>query len=275
LNQAGKVFEPVSCRLFQLACEAYLRCVQSEAQRAEKINRATAELEAYGQRMKESGPDAKKKYETARQKLMEYEVMIQPDAVAAVILAVATLEGFINELTEYSRWDRNEWGAWGEILYEAEKANTSTRLKYLLAAFCTGQPFDKGAQPCQDFDLLIGLRDVLVHPHQLTRIEDGSFKTTKVMKSVLRRVVGGAAFDLRYRHHDPGYNEICSTDVAEWACKTASAMIHALRERLPDGGTKQAFEMIFCTQRDGPDWFQPVDASKLCRLAKCRINVPT
>jgi len=215
------VFEPISRHLYQLACEAYLRCLQSEAQKA--------------------------------------EMEIQPDAVTSVILSVAALEGFINELTEYSRWQNPEWGKWGSILDEAEQIHSPIKLKYLLTAYGLGKSFDKGAPPYQDFELLIDLRNALVHPKQETRLKDNTFKTSKRMQKVLERVLGGAIYNTRFQHHQPGYNEICSTPIAKWACNTASKMIHAILERLPDGGTKEVFEVMFCRWPDGRDCFQTLE----------------
>jgi len=246
-----KVFESVLCHLYRLACEAYLRCLQSEARKTEKVKRAQAELKACEKRLQNHEYELQKGCEKARLSLMMCKTMTQPDAVTAVILSVATLEGFINGLTEYSRWHNPDWEAWGNILYEAERQHASVRLKYLLAAYSTGQTFDRGAQPYQDFELLIGLRDALVHPKNLIG--------ANVVKQVLMRVMGEAAFNSKYQHIPLGYGEICSTSVAKWACNTTSEMIHAVLDKLPAGRNKEAFEMMFCKWLDGQDCFQPVE----------------
>jgi hypothetical protein len=197
-----KVFEPMSCHLYKLACGAYSRCSKSNGG------------------------------------------MAQPDAITAIILSVATLEGFINELTEYSDWHNPELDSLGDILSEAEEMHAQTKLKYLLAAHTIGEPFKKGALPYQDFDLLISLRHKLVHPKQLK---------PKIVRQVLARAGGGAVVDSA-----PWYGLICTTAVAKWACNTTSEMIQAILDRLPTGGNKETFEMMFCKWPDGQDCFQPV-----------------
>lgn len=255
-----KLFEPVSRHLYRLACEAYLRCLEAEAQKTEKVKQTQAELETCRNRLQDDDRELQKECDEARLNLMTCKAIIQPGAVTAVILSVATLEGFINELTEYSHWHNPDWEAWGTILHESEQRHVSIKPKYLLAAYVTGQPFDKGALPYQDFSKLVKLRNALVHPRQLSHLgEDGLIKPSEIVEQVLVRIIGGAAFNSRYQHSPPGYNEICWTAVAKWACNTASEMIHAILDKLSAGGTKEAFEIMFCKWPDGQDCFQPVE----------------
>ena len=249
----SKIFEPMSCHLYWLAREAYFRCLETEKRKAEKIKQARAELEDCKKRMQDRDPEIQEGcMKNARLNLIKCKAMIQPDAVTTVILSVTTLEGFINELTDYSRWNNPAWEKWGAILYEAEQSNISTKCKYLLAAYVIGKPFNPGAPPFQDFDLLIKLRNKLVHPKSL--VDD------KVVEKVLKQIMGGAAFNSKYRPDSSlGYNDICSLTVAEWACNTASKMIQAMLDKLPAGGTKEAFKMmLFCKQPDEQNCFQPV-----------------
>lgn len=246
-----KVFEPVSRHLYRLACDAYLRCLQSEAQKAEKVERAQAELEACQNRLQDDKRELQKACEKARLNLMMCKAMTQPDAVTAVILSVAALEGFINEFAEYGHWHNPDWETWGKMLAEAEQQHKSIRRKYILMANALGQPFDKKSQAYKDFDLLINLRNGLVHPR--------NFIESDVANQVLKHLMGEKAFNSKYQHNPPGYGEICSTAVAEWACNTASSMIHAVLDRLPAGGNKEAFETLFCRWPGGQDCFQPVE----------------
>jgi len=245
-----KVFEPVSRHLYWLARKAYFRCLEAEKQKAENVEQAQAELEACRNRLQDNDHELQEKFETARLNLMRCKAMIQPDAVTAVILSVTTLEGFINELTEYSRWHNPEWEQWGRILYEAEQIHASPKFKYLLVAYCLGQPFDTGARHYQNFSKLVKLRDALIHPK--------AFIEAKIVEQVLERIMGRAAFNSRYQHNPPGYNDICSTAVAKWACNTTSEMINAVLNKLPEEGTREAFKIMFCKWTDGQGCFQPV-----------------
>lgn len=245
-----KVFEPVSCHLYRLACEAYLRCLQSEARKAENVERARAELEACQNHLQDNERELQEECEKARLNLMMCKAMPQPDAVTAIILSVATLEGFINELTAYSCWYNPDWKSWGTRLYEAEERRVSVACKYFRASCAIGRSFDKGALPYQDFSKLVELRHALVHPK--------TFMEAKIVEQVLERIMGRAAFNSRYQHNQPGYSEICSTAVAKWACNTTSEMIRAILDKLPTGGNREPFEMMFCKWPDEQDCFQPV-----------------
>lgn len=208
----SKVFEPVSCYLYQLACEAYDRCSQVE----------------------------------------EGKGIIQQDAVTAIILSVATAEGFINELIAYSNWCNPVWKS--SILGEVEGKKGQLQLKYLLVAHVLGQPFCKGSPPYQDFDPLVKLRNELMHPKQLGGVgDDESFKVPSVVKTVIDRVYHKGIISSA-----TWYGQICTTAVAMWACNTTSEMICAIVEMLPDGEDKDVFEMMFCKWPDGQDCFRSI-----------------
>ena len=173
----------------------------------------------------------------------------QQDAVTAVVLSVAALEGFINELAHYGCSRRLEWRSLGDILNEAEAVDI--RRKYLLVGHIVDQPFDKGSQPYQDFALLVKLRNTLIHPKQVGDfVGEDLFKIPSPVPSVLQRAAG------RKASQAPWYAQICITAVAEWACYTASKMIHAVLEKLPARGG-DAFEMVYCKLPDGRDCFDP------------------
>ena len=252
------VFEPVCCHLYWLARQTYLRCLQSEAQRDERIGEIRAELDTCRGGLQNDDPKSREKYDEARQELMRWKTMIQPDAVTAVILSAATLEGFINGLGEYGHWRDSDRASWGTALYEAKEKRRSVACKYFLISRAVGQPFVKGAQPYKDFRLLIKLRNTLVHPKQLSYPDENGVTKPSTVVEVLERITGRAALDSKHRHSPPGYNEICSTAVAKWACNTTSEMIHAVLDMLPDGTAKEAFEIMFCKMPDGRGCFPPI-----------------
>jgi len=91
------------------------------------------------------------------------------DALVAVLFSAATLEAFVSDFSFMARTLGGVHSipalkSVAALLDEAEDGHASVRLKYLLAKFLvTGEPYNKGAAPFQDFDLLIRLRDAIVH----------------------------------------------------------------------------------------------------------------
>jgi hypothetical protein len=176
----------------------------------------------------------------------------QHDAIAAVVLSTAALEGFINELGAYGSWHTEQLQPVGDLLLDAERKRTSIKRKYLKAANALDRPFNRERQPYKDFNILVDLRNLLAHPKQLTKVgKDWSFQTPETVCQALQR---SGANDNPLQ---PWYAQICSRPIAKWACNTTSEMVKAILERLPPGGSKDVFVMIFCQHR-GEDIFRPV-----------------
>jgi hypothetical protein len=109
------------------------------------------------------------------------------DATVAIILSAAAAEGFINEASALVSQMSKPGGvlpykvtpqmaAFGSVLKDLEEGRASPRAKYLAASWLlSGQPFDEGRNPFQDFATLIRLRDDLMHlkPKDSFRMEGG------------------------------------------------------------------------------------------------------
>src|SRR5262245_15625241 len=81
--------------------------------------------------------------------------------VAAVVMAAAGIEGFVNELGEWA-WNHSQSlapdivTAFAETMREAEEGKAQIALKIqLVSALFAQTPFDRGSKVYQDFDLLI------------------------------------------------------------------------------------------------------------------------
>jgi hypothetical protein len=73
----------------------------------------------------------------------------------AVILSVAALEAFINQVAAL------HLGIWDD---EEERLNIQTKWILVTRQLASGRTFEKGAEPYQSFRQLVKLRDSLVHP---------------------------------------------------------------------------------------------------------------
>jgi hypothetical protein len=89
-------------------------------------------------------------------------------SLIAVVFAAAALEGFVNECFDYLL-ELNKDPAFDRMRAIAAAADVTSRATslstkiQLLSAGIAGRNFDRGRQPYQDFDLLIALRNGLLH----------------------------------------------------------------------------------------------------------------
>jgi hypothetical protein len=184
------------------------------------------------------------------------------EALASIVLAAISSESFINELAEAAVLAPEppaHLKALGTMLAEAEKSRVSVESKYHLAKFVlTGEPFDKGASPYQEFALLIDLRNRLLHSKpleaKLVRNDEGEFVWTE--PPLMRRLQSA-----RIVHVDNTLKEaakrnnadvliadmlhqVSSQGVALWACRAVSAIVNNLLDSLPTGSQCAALAEI-------------------------------
>jgi hypothetical protein len=152
-------------------------------------------------------------------------------ALTAVLFSAAALEAYINETAQLIHKDprlsksSSKVSAFAEVLDEAEHDRASLRLKFLLAkTVLSGHSFDRGALPYQDFDLLIALRNELMHS-KLQRIDD-THRLVKCLRS--RQILGAEDANVR----SSWISTIATPEVARWACDTAASMVNAIQEAL-------------------------------------------
>jgi hypothetical protein len=161
------------------------------------------------------------------------------DALVSVVMATAATEAFINELGAYYELrDLREprETATGAALAEVEKSRGSTELKYLMASLgLSGQMFDRGAQPFQDFSTLMKIRNDLMHPRPLDEFDDAGGVTARptYVREFERR-------GMTCRQGDGvsmSWLNLLETDqIASWACQAAVEIIVAVVEMTPPDG---------------------------------------
>lgn len=159
-------------------------------------------------------------------------------AMTAVLLACAALEGYINEtathihetVTRICNDPRIETvpelvRTFAKTLDEIERSHSSTCCKYLKGLeILTGEPFNKGQRPYQDFDLLFSIRDCLMH-HKLEEISNGPHEIVKCLRS---RKLCTEEGDVKQSWHE----RVFTPATAKWACNTAVDMINSIQAAL-------------------------------------------
>jgi hypothetical protein len=179
-------------------------------------------------------------------------------ASASILFANISTEAFINEiglLAPY--WSEREgapnWlGALGEMLERAEVSHSSVQFKYQLAKFVlSGKQFDAGSAPFQHFDMLVNLRNLIVHAKPTeARIEMDRFgKSVWVRPKLMVRLqeIGVVkveefrgeilASDAAVSVEASFFGQVCTHSVARWACLTAAEIVNAILEALPEEPT--------------------------------------
>ncbi len=165
-------------------------------------------------------------------------------ALVAIVFAAASLEAFINELTEAAlrRYSESPESiqSFATLLNEVEESRGSTRLKFQLGwAILTGKPYDKGKPPYQDFSNLLKLRDQIMHLKPQNATEFTSVDDLVDKESF--KLVSGLPKNLLADDDNPGnWIEAINTQaVARWACNTACEMVASILDALPEGRFKE------------------------------------
>ncbi len=179
----------------------------------------------------------------------------QRECLASVIFAAMSTEAFINELPELASgaaknpaepgWVR----ALGEVLGDAEDSRAPIKSKYQLARLVlTGEVFDKGTQPFQDFALLVDVRNLVVHwkPKEAARRKeaDGALTwETEIMKRLEQRRAINTTPDClpQYIRRSESASirsnlltEIGVQSMGVWACGAAAAIVNAVLDAIPE-----------------------------------------
>jgi hypothetical protein len=159
----------------------------------------------------------------------------QSEALVAVVFAFLTLEAFINELADFAieTPPDSSLAAFGSLIKDLNDSRASISARFQSARWILSkEPFDEGGQPYQDFQLLIKLRNTIIHltpekaPAEPTEppIDSLNFLETLRQKRLTREPHGAAASFLR---------EIATPEMASWACDTTAAMVRSILEVLP------------------------------------------
>lgn len=190
----------------------------------------------------------------AASKLPRYSIEGRRETLASILYAVISAEAFINELHHLTRgWNKPDAFGWVkalvDLLEEAEKSRASLESKYQLAMFIlSGEPFDRGAAPFQEFALLIAVRNLIVHAKPLvatlSKNASGKYIWTepKIMVRLQSAGVVPVPDDLTDLADHTSAQALSadvlghiSTEVtALWACTAAAGIVNGVLEAIPD-----------------------------------------
>jgi hypothetical protein len=123
-----------------------------------------------------------------------------------------------------------------------DRPRDQLQAKYLEASkILSGQAFERGKAPFQEFNALVQLRDALVHPRHQDETDQAGYISPRlrVVRDLQQR---GLTHTRGRRPGDiPGgmswLNELETLDVATWAYQAAVGIVKAVGDMLPRGQT--------------------------------------
>lgn len=204
---------------------------------------------------------AQSAYQRARYQNLNFADGGQNDAIIAVTFSVMAVEAFLNELIELAR-EREESEANSlcqiePLLKSWEKIETR-----LFSASCSTSdtPFQKDRRPFQDFNLLVRVRNRLVHLLAGDKITDGLIEEhQKILSALKSHGVTIADQEIHFDRDDeeligkygailsdqeinsiplPFIYAVATQSVAEWSCQVASTIITTFINNMRDSSFK-------------------------------------
>lgn len=195
-------------------------------------------------------------------KASQEHLSAEHSSLIAILFSAFALEAWVNDLLTNVRLGGAYWSPAGveslaKIAEEIDDRTASLDLKVQLVAIAlSGQAFDRGQQPFQDFALLIRIRNALVHgrPEHIELKVEPPRKHHSVLEQLAER--GLVDLDRKGTIH-PLLGGLSHPSVGRWAHSTSVAMAQTIAEMIPDSGLRRAVEISF--GKFPPDIQQMVD----------------
>jgi hypothetical protein len=118
-----------------------------------------------------------------------------------------------------------------------------------------GHVYDKGAQPFQDFKLLIDLRNAIVHNKPRDTFlftPDGEFMRVEPPPIVKRLEGKNILAEFEGPNCESWIDLISTQAVARWACNTSVEMVKSVMHAVPEGFFRRRLNFLYS------ECFQPV-----------------
>jgi hypothetical protein len=165
----------------------------------------------------------------------------------ATIFAVISAEAFINEALEFASeiiLDKEPGAskikAFAAIAGDIAESQGSLAQKYQIAKWVfSGEPFDKGARPYQDFVDLIAARNAIIHSKPVDKYDVNEKGETvlvspnRIIERFKKRDVMWVALD---NDQVPWTYKLFTPQMANWSCDVARTMVETIASLPPNGG---------------------------------------
>jgi len=188
-----------------------------------------------------------------------YEIHRQNDALVSIVFSALALEAFINEVLSLAKAAKQDGFTEPfldnliESIDESNSNKKSTREKFMLASEALGSGFKKGENPYQDFADLFRLRDCLVHLKPEDRIETEDNGEIKYLGRKLTERLRSKDIFQQHTRLESITLLVSTAKAAFWACMTASNMVNAILDKIPQSEFTKDNEVLNVYR----SWFQP------------------
>jgi hypothetical protein len=182
---------------------------------------------------------------------------VRDSNLVAIVFAALAVEGFLNELAtlDWSSEQRpslvdldDRLKALRRVLSLADDHNVQPVVTLLLAHEILGRPIDRGDSPFQEYFLLKQLRDSIVHarPSTVTVLASTPVEFQSSRDKVLRALQSrGLLSSDPAKKGQPFLEWLNSPSLGRWAVLTATAIVSATLEALPQGDFKVATSVLY------------------------------
>lgn len=175
------------------------------------------------------------------------------ESLTTFLFSFIGIESFINILTEVTSWSLLSLKTppliitLGKKLNELDTTGQSLANKYQITRLVlTGELYDKGTLPYQDFDCLIKIRNALIHsrPDRFT-MPVKEIKPSKEYPKFIRHLTSSGIIPEPKKLPLSSWESLITVpEVAYWSYKTASEMIISIIEVFPECSIKQILNML-------------------------------
>lgn len=180
---------------------------------------------------------------------VEFVKELPDDCQITVILAIQTLDSFFNELAIINQFIESEnitpeVVALTDILSELEKSNGSLKLKFLNANYIlNGNGNIKGTKLYEELNLLISLRNKIVHPKPTVLSETNKIENDKLFKTFqAMKLIDSYDADNPIKRSVKYY--LMNLNIALWAVSTVKKTIEYFIDSLPNEESKLALSIL-------------------------------
>lgn len=178
------------------------------------------------------------------------------ESIVALVFSAMSIEVLLNEIVEIASSQvrsidqPEEVSMFAMVLSDLEKQRAQIDLKIQVGYYIlTRRRLDKGSLPYQDFDLLIDIRNALVHkkPEKFelllsTPIPDRKYKPHNFVKRLADRKV----IPLPAVYEPPDWQMYVSCpEVADWSYYTALQMAKLLVSLFPEGRLGEMLQVMY------------------------------
>lgn len=173
------------------------------------------------------------------------------DPLISIMFSVLALEAFINESGSIARMlptrkQEKILEGFASVMSELEDRKESLLVKYHMALLVfSGATWDEGAQPFQDFKLLLNLRNSIVHMKTDKWELDVSFdspekeRELKQYPKFVSTLIQKDLIDIPNKSTS-WLDAIAQPKVGKWACGTAEKVTAEFIRVVPDGHFKES-----------------------------------